>query len=149
PRSHWPALWLSWRAERDVCDMSARAEFQRSHPDSFFLDANDLDSLAHYLQDHEWIKPEEWVLSAARAGEGNMNCTLRITTSHRSFIMKQARPWVEKYPQIAAPWDRAVVEAQFYATIQSNAAIGAYIPQLIRFDPGARLLMLEDCGDSP
>ena len=46
-----------------------------------------------------------------------MNCTLRVTTTRRSFILKQARPWVEKYPQIAAPVERARVEAAFYAAV--------------------------------
>jgi len=129
--------------------MTARAAFQQSHPETFFLDPRDLDSLTRYLRDRGWIESQEPVLSAARAGDGNMNCTLRIRTSQRSFILKQARPWVEKYPHIAAPWDRALIEAELYRTIQSDAAIRSYTPRLMGFDPAARLLMLEDCGDSP
>jgi 5-methylthioribose kinase len=129
--------------------MSTRAAFQESYPEVFFLDPQDLDSLTCYLQNRAWIEPQEQLLSARRAGEGNMNCTLRVRTAQRSFILKQARPWVEKYPQIAAPWDRAVMEAELYKTIQSDAAIRQYTPRMMGFDPAARLLMLEDCGDSP
>jgi 5-methylthioribose kinase len=32
-----------------------------------------------------------------------MNCVLRIETAARSFIIKQSRGYVERYPQIAAP----------------------------------------------
>jgi 5-methylthioribose kinase len=71
-------------------------------------------SITHYLRSKEWIGPREIVRRAARAGEGNMNCTLRVQTSERTFILKQARPWVEKYPQIPAPWNRAEAEARFY-----------------------------------
>jgi 5-methylthioribose kinase len=129
--------------------MSAQAEFQQSHPDVFFLDARDLDALTRYLRTRAWIEPQERVLSAASAGEGNMNCTLRIRTSQRSFILKQARPWVEKYPHIAAPWDRALIEAELYKTIQSDSRIRSYTPELMDFDPDSKLLMLQDCGDSP
>jgi 5-methylthioribose kinase len=31
-------------------------------------------------------------LTAAKAGEGNMNCVVRVRLSNRSFILKQARP---------------------------------------------------------
>src|SRR2546421_5684303 len=61
-------------------------------------------------------------LSAAPAGEGNMNYTLRIGTSERSFVMKQARPWVEKYPHIAAPWDRALMRSEEHTSeLQSRS----------------------------
>jgi 5-methylthioribose kinase len=38
-----------------------------------------------------------------------MNCVLRIETA-RSFIIKQSRGYVEKYPQIAAPAERVLTE---------------------------------------
>jgi 5-methylthioribose kinase len=129
--------------------MSTSAAFQQSYPGIFFLDPLDLDSLTSYLRGRGWLESEEQVLLAVPAGEGNMNCTLRIHTARRSFILKQARPWVEKYPHIAAPWDRALVEAELYKTIQTDDAIRQYTPKLMGFDPGARLLMLEDCGDAP
>lgn len=129
--------------------MSTRAEFQHSYSEIFFLDPGDLALLTSYLQNRGWLESREQVLSAVRAGEGNMNCTLRIRTTQRSFILKQARPWVEKYPHIAAPWDRALVEAELYKTIQTDDAIRQYTPKLMGFDPAARLLMLEDCEDAP
>ena len=92
--------------------MSSRAEFHKSHPDVYFLDASDLSAMADYLNEH--------VSSAAPAGDGNMNYTLRVHTPKRSFIVKQARPWVEKYPHIQAPWDRALMEAHFYDTIRTD-----------------------------
>ena len=40
-------------------------------------------------------------MSAVRAGDGNMNCTVRVTTGTGTLIVKQSRPWVEKYPRFA------------------------------------------------
>ena len=44
----------------------------------------------------------------ARAGDGNMNCTLRASLGGRTLILKQSRPYVAKYPSIPAPLDRAI-----------------------------------------
>jgi 5-methylthioribose kinase len=129
--------------------VSSPTALQNWNPDVFFLDARDLDSLTAYLLDRGWMRNEERVLSAAPAGEGNMNYTLRIGTSQRSFVMKQARPWVEKYPHISAPWDRALMEAQFYNAIQADRLLAAYMPGLLGFDPDARILVLEDFGAAP
>jgi 5-methylthioribose kinase len=75
-----------------------------------------------------------------------MNCTVRVATGRRSFIVKQARPWVEKYPQFAAPWDRACREADFYGLTASVPGVASRMPSLLAFDPDARVLVLEDLG---
>jgi 5-methylthioribose kinase len=62
--------------------------------------------------------------------------------------LKQARPWVEKYPQIDAPDERAVLEANFYRIAQALPAVGSKMPQLLAADAVARILMLEDFGPS-
>ena len=126
--------------------MTKRARFESSCPGVFFLDEHDLNDLTVYLQDQEWLTGEEAVLSASKPGEGNMNYTLRVETSSRRIILKQARPWVEKYDDIAAPSERAVVEGLFYQLIEHTPALQAQMPRLLGFDPRSRLLMLEDVG---
>jgi 5-methylthioribose kinase len=91
-----------------------------------------------------WLHADEAVEQVERAGEGNMNCVVRVLTSHRSFILKQSRPWVEKYPAYPAPWDRALVEAAFYQNAFKIPAVAGFLPALLNFDPVERLLMLED-----
>jgi len=115
----------------------------------FFLDARDLSSMTNYLRGHNWMGIGEDISSAAPAGDGNMNYTLRVHTTKRSFIVKQARPWVEKYPHIPAPCDRALMEAQFYDAIQANEELARCMPRLIGFDPEARILIMEDLGALP
>lgn len=113
---------------------------------SFFLDAGDLPGITAFLGARGWLSPDEFVQQAGRPGDGNMNCTLRVLTSSRSFILKQARPWVEKYPQIPAPADRAIFEARFYQCVGKRREIASHMPALLGFDSDARLLMLEDLG---
>jgi 5-methylthioribose kinase len=88
------------------------------------------------------------LLSASKAGEGNMNLTLRLRTTERSFILKQARPWVEKYPAITAPAGRALVEAAFYQAVSSRPALRATMPALVGQDPDSWILALEDLGEA-
>ncbi len=126
-----------------------RAEYSRAHPGSFFLDPADAPALGAYLADHGRLAPAERVLAAARAGEGNMNCVVRVrTTVGNSFILKQSRPWVEKYPTIAAPRDRALVEARFYGLTAGTPAVADRMPRLRWVDADARLLALEDLGEA-
>lgn len=122
------------------------AEFRVAHPDVFYLDRGEIGALERYLQQHGILPSGERILSAERAGDGNMNCTLRVTTWSGSWVVKQARPWVEKYPQFAAPWDRAIREAEFYRLISSRPAVAGLMPRLLFCDPEARVLVLEDLG---
>ncbi len=75
-----------------------------------------------------------------------MNCTLRVTTPRRSIIVKQGRPWVEKYPHIPAPAERTRVEAAFYAAAARCARVSGAMPRLLDADDEARVLVLEDAG---
>lgn len=125
-----------------------RDEFRVSHPDVFLLDADDPVGLTAYLRARGWLAADEPVVSAFPPGDGNMNYTLRIVTPGRSFIVKQSRPWVEKYDQIPAPWDRALVEARFYEGIVGVPAVQRCMPRLLGVDRRSRVLMLEDLGDS-
>jgi len=122
--------------------------FQKLPPKVFFLDSHNLDGLSEYLQRRGWLLESERVVAAAQAGEGNMNCALRVRTSDRSIIVKQARPWVEKYPHIPAPWDRALIEGRFYQMIGTRPTLAQRMPRLLGFDPDAHLLVFEDLGEA-
>ncbi len=120
-----------------------------NYPGAFFLDPSEPLALSSFLQRKGWLKRGETIQQAERAGEGNMNCVVRVRTNERSFILKQSRPWAEKYPQIAAPWNRARIEARFYREVKNSSGISAHIPELWGFDAAERLLMLEDLGPAP
>ena len=120
---------------------------REAYPGTFFL-TPDVSAVASYLASRNWLTPDEAVERVSRAGEGNMNCVLRVATSRRTFILKQSRPWVEKYPSVAAPWDRALVEARFYREVEPHQMIAQYLPRLLGSDTDERLMMLEDLGEA-
>jgi 5-methylthioribose kinase len=112
----------------------------------FILNANESTELAHYLKQKNWLKADETILSLTKPGEGNMNYVLRITTNSRTFIIKQSRAYVEKYPQIAAPEKRVVTEATFYQKIANEASVQKGMPELLGLDDENNVLILEDLG---
>lgn len=99
-----------------------------------------------YLKAKGWLNIQAHIESIEKPGEGNMNVVLRIKTEKRSIILKQSRPFVQKYQQIAAPLERIAVEYKFYETI-SGDEINSNIPKIIGYDAEEYVLLLEDLGD--
>lgn len=114
----------------------------------FLLDPGQLDRLEKYLKVRCFLVPDEKVLSATVPGSGNRNCTLRVDTGLRTFIVKQSRSYVEKYTQILVPAERAISEGRFYQLIQPNETLYKYTAKLKGFDEQAKILVLEDLGES-
>ena len=112
------------------------------------LDQKDSAALQTYLARKGWISDNEALLTLSKPGEGNMNYTLRVRTATRSLIVKQARGYVEKYPTIAAPTERAQLEGLFYREIARNPDLRRSMPELLGSDEAENLLVLEDLGDS-
>ncbi|QXP66487.1 phosphotransferase [Polaribacter sp. AHE13PA] len=106
----------------------------------------DLKIIKEFLLEINFLKESEEILSAEKPGEGNMNVVLRVTTNQRSFIVKQSRPFVQKYQDIPAPEDRIDVEYQFYKAIESPA-ITCHIPKILAYDAKNYVLILEDLGN--
>ena len=80
----------------------------------FFINEKNLSKLSDYLHEQNWLTPNENVIAVTIPGEGNMNCVRRINTGYKTFILKQSRNFVEKYPQVPAPKDRVKSEAAFF-----------------------------------
>lgn len=126
----------------------SKESFFREHPGAFYLDSAEPQALGEYLSSRNRLATDEYVVTADKAGEGNMNCVVRVTTNQKRFILKQSRPWVERYPQIAAPRDRALAEGRFYAAIAETARVASMMPHVKWTDDNACLLALEDLGES-
>ncbi len=124
-------------------------QFRADHPDFFFLEPEALGPIAEFLESRHLLEPGERVLQAARAGDGNMNCVVRVRTDRRSRILKQARPWVEKYPHIPAPENRVLSEARFFELAGQDPEVAAALPRLEFLDADNRLAVFEDLGESP
>ena len=126
--------------------MTKQEEFRHRLPGTYFLDPGDLGALGDYLTAGGRLVAGETVVGAKKAGEGNMNCVVRVRTSGGSFILKQSRPWLEKYPQIAAPFDRALAEGRFYRLVASSPTVAGRMPRLLWTDDAARTVALADLG---
>jgi 5-methylthioribose kinase len=128
-----------------ISTLSKRDRFYETAPKiAFFLDLN-TEGLESYLWGRQRLESGEFVLSGEVAGQGNMNYIVRVTTNKRTFILKQSRPWVERYPEITAPFDRALIEAEFYRSISHTGAV-LYMPKFHWVDEESRILCLEDLG---
>ncbi len=99
-----------------------------------------------YLKSQFWLEQDEKVTAVEIPGDGNMNFTLRIKTEKRSFIIKQSREYVEKYPQVKAPIERALREAQFYELVSNHSSLKQQMPNLLGADSQNKVLYLEDLG---
>jgi len=127
--------------------MNAKERFIAETGSSQFLESDQDTALEGYLRGQGWMNETEKVLTTEKPGEGNMNFVLRVRTDQGSFIIKQARPWVEKYPQLDAPIDRIRTEAQFYTLVQQNEVLSKYTPQLLATDLDNYLIKVEDLGE--
>lgn len=108
--------------------------------------SKDIVDLQNYLEHQGWLNPHEQIASVEVPGEGNMNFTLRIDTGQRTFIIKQSRDYVEKYPQVAAPRERVLREAEFYGLIKAEPSLNQMMPTLIGLDKANSVMAMEDLG---
>ena len=84
-----------------------------------------------------------------RAGDGNINWVRRVRSlaSASSYVVKQARPALEKFPEYRVATWRIVCEARWFASVAPFDHDGI-CPRVHHFDSERRALVLEDLGDA-
>ncbi|RNC79954.1 MAG: aminoglycoside phosphotransferase [Balneola sp.] len=121
------------------------AKFRASFQNGFFLCKELPLEVGQYLKFQGWLNENDSLVSLSIPGEGNMNYVLRAEFRESpSIILKQARPWVEKYPHFEAPTERGRVEKQFLEVVSVFEEVAPYVPSLIGYDPQSNILALED-----
>ena len=142
--------------------MDLRERYAAEMPGHFFLDA-DVEALRTYLTEQGVLRGKgllrrgEAVKLVEVLAGGNMNCVQRVTFAapgrqpsvavrRGSAIVKQARPWVERYPAIAAPVARARAEAKYFQLVGLVPELAQRSPTLYHHDGGNHVLVLEDLG---
>jgi 5-methylthioribose kinase len=114
-----------------------------------FLDAGNRAAIERYVVACGLVPAAGLPIQVGPAGAGNMNLALRVTpAAGRSFIVKQGRPWVEKYAHIPAPFERTLVEAAFYAAVRADTRVAGRMPAVLHLDADNHVLVLEDVGDT-
>lgn len=106
----------------------------------------DKTTLQKYLQDKNWLTEGDTVNAIEKPGEGNMNVVARIVTTNGSLIVKQARNFVQKYPDISAPIERIEVESDFYKLISDIQNLRDYMPAMLGYDAENYIMAMEDLG---
>ncbi|MFM9828572.1 MAG: phosphotransferase [Sphingomonas sp.] len=117
-------------------------------PTPIWLQPSDETAIAHALRRLGWLADDATLTGVSRAGDGNLNIVLRVESGSRTAILKQARPWVEKYPEISAPVGRSLVEVAYYRLVHAVPELSALSPALLGSDPTWYTLLLEDLGDA-
>lgn len=116
------------------------------------INADDEQSVRSPLERLNVIQADTTIVQVSVAGEGNMNCVLRVTLGSndndavRSVIVKQSRPWVAKYPTIQAPVERIFAEERFLRLTHAVPLVSRRLPKVIGFLPEEYLLVMEDLG---
>jgi len=103
-------------------------------------------NLPAYLRAAGLLAADE-VARVEAAGDGNINWVRRVRVGDRSFVVKQARLHLERFPEYQAPTGRIVCEARYFETVRPLDRDGV-CPAVVRFDEGARVLVLEDLGEA-
>jgi 5-methylthioribose kinase len=134
-------------------EAARRLLFQKHHPRGTYLDRRDASAIEAYLRripGPAGLAGDEKLVSVSSPGEGNMNLVLRVWSSgprgKRSRILKQARPWCERFPEIAAPPRRLVAEAAFLKRALGIPALRGRFARPLAWDPRSQVLVLEDLG---
>lgn len=89
---------------------------------------------------------DEKLQSISKAGEGNMNLTLRLQFEGISVIAKHAPPYCFKFPMIPAPAERLSMELEFFRLASRDASLQERLPRIYHFDPEKNIALLEDLG---
>lgn len=122
------------------------SQFNTQVPHATFLAAGQLDGLEPLLRSLDLLRSGESIVRTEKPGEGNMNFVLRVVTTQQSFILKQSRPWVEKYPQIAAPVERLAAEAAYYRFTSQHPVFKNWSPALLANNAEHLVMIIEDLG---
>ena len=94
------------------------------------------------------IVPQATGVTVEPAGDGNINWVRRARTADgRSWIVKQARPALERFPEYQVSTERIVFEHRYFA-LAVELSEPEICPEIVDFDECERVLVMEDLGSA-
>lgn len=114
----------------------------------YLLNSEDPNRVRDFVNSIDFLDEGEKVEDVSLAGDGNMNVVIRVRTNHRSFILKQSRPYVNKYPSVVAPADRILREYRFYEIVRENEVLKTFTPEVYFLNKSNYCLCMEDFPDA-
>lgn len=104
--------------------------------------------LSRYLVERGLASAGTQIVAVEPAGDGNINWVRRVrAATGESWIVKQARSHLERFPEYAAPTERIVFERR-YLEIARPFDSERVLPEVLAFDEENRVLVLPDLGDA-
>ena len=105
-------------------------------------------NLAEYLRNVGFI-PQSLAVAIEPVGEGNINWVRRVrsVSDGRSWVVKQARPALERFPEYRVSTERAAFEARYFEVAGPFDPNGICV-EVLFFDPRQCVLVLEDLGNA-
>lgn len=134
--------------KRELYQYGFNSETMKSKDEKFTMNEKEPLVLQEYLQKHKLINEDETIRKLEVPGDGNMNLTLRVVTDKQSFVVKQSNGFVQKFPSIPAPRERAEMETEFYKRVQNLEGVMEFMPDHLFLDSKNYLQVIEDLGGS-
>ncbi|TFE68474.1 methylthioribose kinase [Methylacidiphilum sp. Yel] len=120
-------------------------DWEKNFPELFFLEAKQ-PKVETYLQSIQFLYPKESILSLTTESAHRIDKIVRVETSHRTFLLKQSRPWIDCCPSNRAPMSRILKEAEFYSLCSKDPILRSYVSSLLYVDRTNYLLILSELG---
>ncbi|KIE59456.1 hypothetical protein A946_01910 [Methylacidiphilum kamchatkense Kam1] len=120
-------------------------DWEKNFPELFFLEAKQ-PKVEIYLQSIQFLYPQESIVSLTTESARRIDKIVRVETSHRTFLLKQSRPWIDCCPSSRAPMGRILKEAEFYSLCSKDSILRSYVPSLLYVDKTNYLLILSELG---
>jgi len=123
-------------------------DLQTKNPNYPSLDTATPETVGRYLSSRNFLSPDERVLRVVPLGTGARNRLARISTSARTFVIKQFRAWPEEGRPAPSAEDRFRAETQFYRSARIADCARAVLPEVLHQDAQAGCILFEDAGEA-
>jgi 5-methylthioribose kinase len=117
------------------------------NPDYPFLDTAKTETVADYLVRRNILLPREGIVRLEDAGPRPRNCTVRVVTTARSFILKHFQEWPANGRAAPPAGERFRSECQFHRSARIADCVGRALPEVLHQDTRAGCILFEDVGE--
>ena len=121
-------------------------DLQTKNPNYPALDTGTPEVVARYLASRNFTGAAEAVRNIEPLGIGSRNRIFRVTTTERSFVLKQFRTWSVGDRPAPSPEERFRAETQFYRSARIAYCARSALPEVLHHDAQAGCILFEDAG---
>lgn len=123
-------------------------DLQTKNPNYPALDTGTPEVVARYLASRNFTGVAEAVLAIEPLGGRARNRIFRVTTTERSFVLKQFRAWPVGNRPVPSAEERFRAETQFYRSARIADCARTALPEVLHQDAQAGCILFEDAGEA-